>query len=92
MSPHKVDDFVASDSGSSTPALVDALSDSDQSGLLSSPSHEETFKTESQVNEPIAIVGIGECFSRSINCHVLIISQVAGYQARLNPPLTSGVS
>ena len=81
MSPHRVDDFVASDSGSSTPVLVDALSDSDQSGL-SSPSHEEAFKTESQVKEPIAIIGIGECFSRLVNCHALIILQVAGYQAR----------
>ena len=91
MSPHKVADFITSDSGSSTPILVDALSDSDQSGL-SSPSHEEAFKTERQVNEPIAIVGIGESFPRSIRCHALILSQVAGYQARLNPPLTSGVS
>lgn len=61
MSPHRVSDFVDSDSGSSTPVLVDGLSDIDQRDL-SSPSvgesHEE-FKTGSQANEPIAIVGIG---------------------------------
>ena len=60
MSPHRVSDFVESDSGSSTPVLVDNLSDIDESGS-SSPSTEEDFGKGSHVNEPIAIVGIGTC-------------------------------
>ena len=60
MSPHRVSDFVESDSGRSTPVLVDGLSDIDESGS-SSPSTEENLTKGSHVNEPIAIVGIGRC-------------------------------
>lgn len=61
MSPHRLSDFDASESGSSTPVLVDSLSDMEQSGLYSSIS-EEAYRTGTSVNEPIAIIGIGEFF------------------------------
>ena len=64
MSPHRLSDFVASESGSSTPVLVDSLSDMEQSGLYSSISG-EAYGTGNPVNEPIAIIGIGEFFGRS---------------------------
>lgn len=59
MSPHRLSDFVDSDSGSSTPVLVDALSDVGQSSPSVGESLED-FRAGSQANEPIAIVGIGQ--------------------------------
>lgn len=61
MSPHRLSDFVPSESGSSTPVLVDGLSDMERSGS-SSPTSEEAYKTGYHVNEPIAIIGIGQYF------------------------------
>lgn len=58
MSPHRLSDYVESNSGSSTPVLIDELSDIDHAGHSSAPS-ESDFGTGSKVNEPIAIVGIG---------------------------------
>ena len=61
MSPHRVSDFAEPDGDSGTPALVDGLSDIDQMDL-NSLSTEDNFRTTGQVNEPIAIVGIGQYF------------------------------
>lgn len=57
----QLSDLVASKSDSSTPVLVDSLSGMEQSGL-SSPISREVYKTDNQVNEPIAIIGIGRFF------------------------------
>ena len=61
MSP-RISDFAAPESGSSSPILVDGISDIDQSGQsgLSSPYEETEFKIESQVNEPVVTVDIVE--------------------------------
>ncbi|KAI4115532.1 MAG: hypothetical protein LQ338_007846 [Usnochroma carphineum] len=57
MSPHRLADFVGSNSGTSTPVLFDTTSETEQS--LDSSAVEADFYAERQANEPIAIVGIG---------------------------------
>lgn len=58
MSPHRLADFVGSNSGTSTPVLFDTTSETEQS--LDSSAVEADFYAERQANEPIAIVGIGK--------------------------------
>lgn len=65
MSPHRLSDFVESESGSSTSVLVDGLNDTEQS-VLSSPISEGAVEAGNQVDEPIAIIGIGQFLKTSL--------------------------
>ena len=76
MSPHRISGFFASESGSSTPVLIDDSSDMERSSLNSSI-NEEADRTSNPVNEPIAIIGIGELLADQPIDHLLMSSRLS---------------